>query len=63
MAWTTPRTWIPGELVTATMMNEQIRDNMSILKTSINDDGSLKSAVFGPADPLLISRWRDMTAR
>lgn len=28
MTWTTPRTWIAGEIVTAALMNAQIRDNM-----------------------------------
>lgn len=42
MAWTTPRTWVAGELVTATMLNTHIRDNENLLKTSINDDGTLK---------------------
>jgi len=32
MAWTAPRTWTTGELVTAAMMNEQIRDNEVYLK-------------------------------
>ena len=27
MVYTTPRTWVTGELVTAAMLNEQIRDN------------------------------------
>lgn len=27
MAYTAPRTWVTGELVTAAMLNEQIRDN------------------------------------
>jgi hypothetical protein len=31
MAWTTPRTWIPGEFVTASMMNTHLRDNLSYL--------------------------------
>jgi hypothetical protein len=31
MAWTTLRTWTTGELVTAAMMNQQIRDNMGYL--------------------------------
>lgn len=31
MAWTTPRTWTPGELVTALMMNLHIRDNLTYL--------------------------------
>lgn len=32
MAYTTPRTWITGETVTAAMLNEQVRDNESYLK-------------------------------
>lgn len=31
MAWTTPRTFSTGEVVTASMMNEQIRDNSTFL--------------------------------
>jgi len=32
MAWTTPRTWTTGELVSAAQLNEQVRDNISYLK-------------------------------
>jgi len=32
MAWTAPRTWVVGELVTAAIMNTHIRDNFSYLK-------------------------------
>lgn len=31
MAWTTPRTWTTGELVTAAIMNAHIRDNQNTL--------------------------------
>ena len=31
MAWTTPRTWTSGELVTAAIMNSAVRDNLSML--------------------------------
>jgi len=31
MTWTTPRTWQPGELVTAALLNEQLRDNLQTL--------------------------------
>lgn len=31
MAWTPPRTWQPGELVTAALLNEQLRDNLLAL--------------------------------
>lgn len=36
MAWTTPRTWVAGEVVTASMMNEQVRDNLSYLKDHVD---------------------------
>lgn len=36
MAWTTPRTWTAGEVVTATMMNEQVRDNLTYLKDHVD---------------------------
>ena len=29
MAYTTPRTWVAGELVTATIMNTHVRDNLT----------------------------------
>jgi len=31
MAWTIPRTWTTGELVTAAIMNTHIRDNQNVL--------------------------------
>lgn len=31
MAWTTPRTWVPGETVTASIMNAHVRDNLQAL--------------------------------
>ena len=31
MAWTTPRTWTTGELVTKTIMDTHVRDNLSFL--------------------------------
>jgi hypothetical protein len=30
-AWTAPRTWVAGEVVTATIMNQHIRDNLNFL--------------------------------
>jgi hypothetical protein len=31
VAWNTPRTWIAGEVVTATIMNQDVRDNMTMV--------------------------------
>lgn len=44
MAWTLPRTWSPGETVTASLMNAHLRDNLNVLKTSIDNDGLLVDA-------------------
>jgi hypothetical protein len=41
-AWETPRTWSSGELVTAALMNSQLKGNLDILKTAINDSGQLE---------------------
>lgn len=32
-AWTTPKTWVTDELVTAAMLNTHLRDNLNALKT------------------------------
>ena len=32
MAWTIPRTWVAGELVTAAIMNAHVRDNFNVLR-------------------------------
>lgn len=52
MAWTSPRTWVSGELVTASIMNTYIRDNQNLLKTPINDSGELE---FTDASELTIA--------
>lgn len=36
MAWTTPRTWVPGEVVTAAQLNTHLRDNLSDLDSRMN---------------------------
>ncbi len=36
MAWTTPRTWVAGELVKEGDLNSQIRDNLNILATPLD---------------------------
>lgn len=33
MAWTAPRTWVTGEIVTAAIMNTHVRDNLLHIKT------------------------------
>lgn len=67
MAWTTPRTWSFGELVTAALLNTHIRDNLNILKTSVANDGKLAfnpkcynttlSSISNSTTPTLIASW------
>jgi hypothetical protein len=44
MSWTTPRTWVTGELVTASLLNTHVRDNLSYI---ISSSGLLSIAGFG----------------
>ncbi len=48
MAWSPPRTWNIGDLVTDARLNEQVRDNMLVLKTGLTDAGKIiaLSAVY-----------------
>ena len=41
MAWTPPKTWAIGSLVSAADLNEQIRDNQTHLKLLVDDDGKI----------------------
>lgn len=58
MAWTTPRTWQVDELVTATLMNTHVRDNLNALKAPpsqqiVRDNGArytTTSTTFVPLD-------------
>ena len=34
MVWTTPRTWVTSELVTAAQLNTHVRDNLNVLRTT-----------------------------
>ena len=35
MAWTSPRTWVTAELVTAALLNTHVRDNLTYLLTNV----------------------------
>lgn len=35
MGWTTPRTWVTGEVVTAAELNAHVRDNVNFLKSGV----------------------------
>jgi len=61
MAWTAPRTWVVGELVTAAIMNTYIRDNQAYLNTWVQNNVTgvrdIASTVFRNTDekPIFVS--------
>ena len=38
MTWTTPRTWADGEVVTAALLNSQIRDELTAIGAHAHAD-------------------------
>lgn len=44
MAWSSPRTWIAGETVTASIMNSYIRDNQNVIASAFVKGGAWASA-------------------
>jgi hypothetical protein len=58
MAWTPPKTWTPGELVTAATMNLQVRDNLTDLdarmQSSVLFDDTQKANTLTTYDALYV---------
>ena len=44
MAWTTPKTWVAGNTLTAAELNEQVRDNLTFLNSKPSADYVLDEA-------------------
>lgn len=67
MAWTTPRTWVDGELVTAALLNTHVRDNLNAIGPHVQvvksaDESVTSSVTLQNDDELLIpvlanERW------
>lgn len=60
MSWTTPRTWVASEVVTAAMLNTHIRDNLNYLFSSIYPVGSIyinANVSTNPATLLGFGTW------
>lgn len=60
MAWTDPRTWTDGELVTAAIMNPHVRDNLNALGPHLIvrktvDESVASSITFQNDDALLMA--------
>ena len=56
MAWTQPRTWSAGELVTAAIMNTHVRDSQHALRT-----GALAIASQAADDFIVASSTTQLT--
>ena len=47
MGWTAPRTWYANETITSGIMNQHVRDELNVLKTSFHDLGYIRTKLFG----------------
>ncbi len=52
MAWSAPRTWVDGEVVTHTLMNLHLKDNPDILKITRDDLGRIRGLTSAYVDNL-----------
>lgn len=57
MAWTTPRTWVTGELVTAALLNTHLRDNLNAANDVITLSPAEFTANFGTPAAGAQSEW------
>lgn len=51
MAWSSPRTWVTNEIVTAAQLNQEIRDNLGCF-----------TSMIAYTDGALLSGWADYTS-
>lgn len=54
-AWTSPRTWVDGEVLTASLLNTHLRDNLDYLKSAVDAKGYVlqgggNADAFNPSD-------------
>jgi hypothetical protein len=61
MAWTTPRTWVTDEVVTAALLNQQIKDNLLVLSAHAhsgaagNGSNTLTGVTFSSINSLIFA--------
>jgi hypothetical protein len=54
MAWTAPRTWTTGELVTAAIMNTHVRDNFNVLRAESLQSVAITSSTYTTTSATLV---------
>jgi hypothetical protein len=60
--YTTPRTWVAGEVVTAQNLNTHVRDNVKHLKEQVTEvDRRVKVQATAPSDPVANDLWVDIS--
>lgn len=67
MAWTAPRTWTTGELVTAAFLNTHLRDNLSYLAgfasdTETQDVNGFTNTAYADLDALTAAAFTNPVA-
>lgn len=67
MSWTAPRTWVTGEVVTASIMNAHVRDNLLTVPAVIADDPNVTTAfasgTLATGFNHLLAIWRFTSSR
>ena len=61
MAWTTPKTWVQGEVVTAADFNAELRDRFNLLEVHDHSETGLGSDELGGATGLTLLRLAEYT--
>jgi len=47
MAWTTPRTWVDGEITTGALVNTHLRDQFNVLSGHSHTGAAGQGALLG----------------
>jgi len=50
MAWTAPRTWVSGEVMTSALLNTHVRDNLLALNSDVGSFKTDSASFFGFTD-------------
>lgn len=45
MSWTTPRTWVTGEVLSKALLDQQLRDNLAYLKVNIGLEAAVELTI------------------
>lgn len=63
MSWTTPRTWVAGEIETAAIFNTHVRDNLSYLGTRTESRVTRVANLSIPNNTVTNVTWDTLTSQ